>query len=374
MPRRRVFGSVLRRTRQGAAALLPGAARFYPGWYARVRHRRKEIIRYAGADRATALAYLKKLQSDIERRELLGEIAPSEMTFSEFAEEYVAHCKHTHTRDTYASRRSTVRGVLCVEFGSRRLQDIRRADIERFFTRRMEHWAPATRNRYLSILSAMYKRAIALGYVLESPTRGIERLKEPRIPLPLIPLGDQDRLLAAMPERLRLLVLLAMDTGARLGELLRLEWADVDLSAGTLLVRKSKNHRPRLLHLSKRLSEALTSHRPTGTPPTELRLLADVTGTDGRLKAAAFREYKAVAGSVGYPALRFHDLRHTNATLAAASGAPLRAVMHRLGHASAAAALRYQHRMAGQDEAIAEFLHGIVTEPRADFSPVPRAR
>jgi len=54
--------------------------------------------------------------------------------------------------------------------------------------------------------------------------------------------------------------------------------------------------------------------------------------------------------------LRFHDLRHTNATLAAASGAPLRAVMHRLGHASAAAALRYQHRVEGQDEAIAEFL------------------
>ena len=54
--------------------------------------------------------------------------------------------------------------------------------------------------------------------------------------------------------------------------------------------------------------------------------------------------------------LRFHDLRHTNATLAAASGAPLRAVMHRLGHASAAAALRYQHRLEGQDEAIADFL------------------
>jgi integrase len=61
--------------------------------------------------------------------------------------------------------------------------------------------------------------------------------------------------------------------------------------------------------------------------------------------------------------MRFHDLRHTNATLAAASGAPLRAVMHRLGHASAAAALRYQHRLEGQDEAIADFLDQLAVGP-----------
>ena len=57
--------------------------------------------------------------------------------------------------------------------------------------------------------------------------------------------------------------------------------------------------------------------------------------------------------------LRFHDLRHTNATLAAASGAPLRAIMHRLGHHSAAAALRYQHQLAGQDASIAEYLEQV---------------
>jgi integrase len=61
----------------------------------------------------------------------------------------------------------------------------------------------------------------------------------------------------------------------------------------------------------------------------------------------------------GVEGLRFHDLRHTNATLAAASGAPLRAIMHRLGHHSAAAALRYQHQLPGQDTAIAEYLENV---------------
>ena len=57
--------------------------------------------------------------------------------------------------------------------------------------------------------------------------------------------------------------------------------------------------------------------------------------------------------------LRFHDLRHTNATLAAASGAHLPALMQRLGHASAAAAIRYQHRLDGQDESAADFLEDV---------------
>lgn len=68
--------------------------------------------------------------------------------------------------------------------------------------------------------------------------------------------------------------------------------------------------------------------------------------------------YPAVA-AVGMEGFRFHDLRHTNATLAAASGAPLVAPMARLGHASAPAAIRYQHKIEGQDEAVAEFLEGI---------------
>jgi len=61
--------------------------------------------------------------------------------------------------------------------------------------------------------------------------------------------------------------------------------------------------------------------------------------------------------------LRFHDLRHTAATLAAASGASLKALMARIGHASAAAALRYQHVIDGQDAAIVDFLERFGRAP-----------
>ena len=79
-------------------------------------------------------------------------------------------------------------------------------------------------------------------------------------------------------------------------------------------------------------------------------------GTPLRRENFRKRVWLPTCRAAGLDGLRFHDLRHTGATLAAASSAPLRAVMHRLGHASAAAAIRYQHRVAGQDEAIADYL------------------
>jgi len=61
--------------------------------------------------------------------------------------------------------------------------------------------------------------------------------------------------------------------------------------------------------------------------------------------------------------LRFHDLRHTAATLAAASGTSLKALMARIEHASAAAALRYQHVIDGQDADIVRYLERFGDEP-----------
>jgi hypothetical protein len=73
---------------------------------------------------------------------------------------------------------------------------------------------------------------------------------------------------------------------------------------------------------------------------------------------------------VGVPALRFHDLRHTAATLAAASGTSLKALMARIGHSSAAAALRYQHVIDGQDAEIVRFLERFDQGPSvADGDP-----
>jgi hypothetical protein len=64
--------------------------------------------------------------------------------------------------------------------------------------------------------------------------------------------------------------------------------------------------------------------------------------------------------AAGVEGLRFHDFRHTAATLAVAAGASTRELMVRMGHSSSAAALRYQHVMAGRDAAIAAALDELI--------------
>ena len=79
--------------------------------------------------------------------------------------------------------------------------------------------------------------------------------------------------------------------------------------------------------------------------------------TGGHLAPASlYRVYYPAREAAGRPDLRFHDLRHTGATLAAVSGATLAELMARLGHSTPAAAMRYQHAAADRDKVIAEAL------------------
>ena len=75
------------------------------------------------------------------------------------------------------------------------------------------------------------------------------------------------------------------------------------------------------------------------------------------------RQRPAPGVGAGLSGLRFHDRRHTAATLAAASGTSLKALMARIGHNSPAAALRYQHVLDGQDARIVSYLEQVGKAP-----------
>jgi hypothetical protein len=77
--------------------------------------------------------------------------------------------------------------------------------------------------------------------------------------------------------------------------------------------------------------------------------------------------------AAGLERLRFHDLRHTSATLSIAAGASTRELMARMGHSSSAAALRYQHVLAGQDAAIAAALDELIEAASALAERPPSA-
>jgi integrase len=84
--------------------------------------------------------------------------------------------------------------------------------------------------------------------------------------------------------------------------------------------------------------------------------------------------WRPAVEQLGLDGLRFHDLRHTAATLAAAAGATTKELMERMGHTSPAVALRYQHVMADRQGAIAAALDGLARDAENDNRRRPRAR
>jgi len=207
--------------------------------------------------------------------------------------------------------------------------------------------APATVNRYLATLSHLFTMAVKeWRLVVSNPVRDIAKKKEARGRVRFLSDAEREALLAACATSdwpaLQALVLLAISTGARRGELINLKWDDVDLKAARAVVRETKNGDPRVLPLVGRALEALRTLRLQGGGRSEWVFPArsDHPGSpyeyfDGvwydALKAARIEDF------------RFHDLRHTTASYLASQGASLIEIADTLGHRTLSMVKRYAH-------------------------------
>ena len=186
-------------------------------------------------------------------------------------------------------------------------------------------------------------------------------------------LDELAKLTDAMPAPYQAMVLLASWCAMRYGELTELRRADVDIDDGVIRVRRGvvrtedgfKVGDPksvsgsRDINVPPHLLPALREHLVDHVAPGGDALLFPAKHGGHLAPATLSRHYYKARAAAGRPDLRFHDLRHTGAVLAAQSGATLSELMSRLGHGSPAAALRYQHTAAGADKRIAAALSNL---------------
>ncbi len=190
-------------------------------------------------------------------------------------------------------------------------------------------------------------------------------------------LAELEAIVTAMPARYRAMVLLASWCGLRFGELAELRRTDVDTKIGVIRVRRGVVRAAGETLVKAPKSDA--GIRDVAIPPHLLPAVRDhllrhaAAGRDGLLfpakggghlaPSSLYRVYYRARAEAGRPDLRFHDLRHTGAVLAAQTGATLAELMGRLGHATPAAALRYQHAAEDRDMELARRLSALVSPP-----------
>lgn len=287
------------------------------------------------------------------------------LTFGEYARAWLdGRDLKPRTREHY---RRLLESRLLPAFETRPLGQIRPADV-RLWHAGMDARKPTIRAHAYALLRTIFNTAVADDLVTANPCRvagaGVTRRARTIRPASL---GELEALTEAMPERLRAMVLLAAWCALRFGELVELRRGDVDLRRGVLHVRRGVVRvngeivvgTPKSTagvrdvaippHLTPLLQHHLDAHAEQGNDALLF------PASDGRNLSpnSLYWHFVPARTAACRPDLRFHDLRHTGAVLAASTGATLAELMARLGHTSPAAAMKYQHAAAERDRAIA---------------------
>ncbi len=224
-------------------------------------------------------------------------------------------------------------------------------------TPRGEKRAPGTVARYMASLSHAFTIAVnEWGWLEDSPMRKVKKPKEPRgrirflsedetIDGQLVE-GERTRLLRACKESsnpyLYPAVVLALSTGMRQGEIMRLTWSTVDLKQGRITLYETKNGEIRVVPIAGHALGLLKDHatvRPIDTP----LLFPGKVKRDKPLDLRA--PWKTALKAAEIEDFRFHDLRHSAASYLAMNGASLAEIAETLGHKTLQMVKRYSHHL-----------------------------
>jgi integrase len=296
-------------------------------------------------DKAIAYKLFLKL-SDSETRPIGVMLSQAQTEFKNFASTNFSR----GTIDIYRNVFNQFNKFL----SDRPVTDITPRDMDFYKNTRFQKVAPATVNQELRSLRAFFNRLIVWQYIEKNPCAGVREIRVCQTTRPFLSKADLTKVLEhTKGTQLHDIILLAAMTGLRKGELLNLQWNDVDLQRGILLVRSSMSYRTkggkiRMVPLNTPALQMLQR-----LPRTSSTVFPGDRGGAYNHDFLARRFKKAIKECGLNPTLHIHSLRHSFASLLVQDGVPLYHVQKLLGHSSSRVTEIYSHL--GQSE-----LHGSV--------------
>jgi integrase len=336
-----------------------------------------------------ARGWLSIVQADIIKKawqppEAAQAVPAPKLTFKVYADDWLDHRDvKDRTREHY---RKLLDDHLFPTFGALPLASITADDVRAWHSKWGEG-TPTLRAHCYGLLRTILGAAASDGKIATNPCviRGAGSVKRAKTIRPAS-LDELQALVWEMPKRYRAMTLLAAWCAMRLGELTELRRRDILLTIppadsgkqpeGVIRVEravvrtetgfkvttpKSQSGR-RDVAVPPHIVEYLQGHLDQFVDDAADALLFPAEHGGHLAPATLYRHFYKARAAANRPDLRFHDLRHTGAVLAAATGATLKELMDRLGHSSPGAALRYQHTAAGRDREIAAALSRMVAQ------------
>lgn len=341
-------------------------------WWARMTFVERGVrhnIRRRAANKSGAQVKLRELLQECDERggdSLLSKHKRFDTLADHFKTAYLNEPVYVHGEKVSGLRSyldqqrllKTLRGY----FGTMRIRDITPLQLEQFKSDRLrtpkrpnkgekqgKQRAIASVNRELALLRQVLNEAVHAGWLAKNPFQQRRKListasekKRERI----LTRDEEARLLAACtnPDRkhgaqqrasLKPIIICALDTGMRKGEIFKLNWSDVDFANSTITLRafNTKTMKQREVVMTERLKRVLEAiHELSSKDPSGLCF-----GVVDNVK----KSFHTVRKDAGLLDVRFHDLRHTAATRLIAAHIPLNEVGRILGHTKAETTYRY---------------------------------
>lgn len=302
---------------------------------------------------------------------------PERITFSAYASGWLAGRQvagrpiKTRTREHY---QAILDDYLLETFGNRQLAAITPKDVRAWYADTLTN-RPTMRSHAYSLLRTIMGSAVSDELVEANPCRIVGAGRAKRVHK-IRPASVEELavLTGQMPDRLQLMVTLASWCALRFGETVELRRADIDLHDEVIRIRRAavrtQGGRYAVTTPKSEAGERDVAIPPHIVPQIESHLAKFVghkqdslifpADHGGHLQPSTlYRHWYKARDEAKRPDLRWHDLRHSGAVLAAATGASLAELMARLGHSTPQAAMRYQHAAKGRDREIAKLLSKI---------------
>jgi integrase len=362
-------GSVYKRKRDGL-------------WVAQVTIQRKHVSKYFKSQKEARI-WLQETLSQIQNGMSLS---AARATLKEFLEEWLETYKTSVRLKTIRQYTQIVRQHILPYLGEIKLKELRPDQIQALYNAKLSAGAsPRTVILIHSVLHRSLSMALKWGLIGRNPTDAVTRPRKKRTEMSILTDSQVRAFLSAADQtRYGALFYLALNTGMRSGELFGLKWSDIDWSHRRLQVKRQLQHVPgyglvftepktasgrRMIVISQNTVEKLRKHRNqqdldrivTGDQWQENDLVFPTKVGTPMFPANMYKDFKNLLKKMGLPNIRFHDLRHTAATLMLQQGIHPKIVQERLGHADISMTLNtYSHVLPSMQEDAAEKLDELL--------------
>ena len=300
----------------------------------------KRIQKTVGPNKREAIAVEAKIKEDARRGEFFG-FSESAPPFKQLAKKHLELYKAKRSIET----ESALLKPAIEAFGDRRVNEVAQFDIEKYRAGRMNtptrfkgKRKPSTCNREIAALHRVFQCAVRWKMIRVNPVSGLEPLEEARGRARFLTKDEARSLLESSPAHLAPIIAVALGTGMRKGEILKLKWDDVDFDRRLIYIRQvnAKTGVARHVPMSEAVCKVFSSIARNGC----VYVFSDGNGKPYRDNRTAFKNALKKAEIRNF---RFHDLRHTAASYMVMAGVPMRTVGDILGHTTDTMTERYAH-------------------------------